>query len=131
MPLNNQTIELPSRDPGHLIIALNSGMIPPTPSRGGFNQAYQDVQPLWVALNDRLTGNHFLALAAMFSEYMRVLEASFSHDQVGVNNEQSQALRNHANAIMCDLRHTAAEYRHGGNAASSGTGCNDIVSSPG
>jgi hypothetical protein len=82
MPLSNQTIELLSHVPGHR--AFNSAMIPPAPSRGGFNQACQDIQPLWVALNERLAGNHFLALAAMFSEYMQVVEASFSHDRAEV-----------------------------------------------
>lgn len=104
MLLNNQTIELPSHDPGHLIIAFNDGVTLSAPSRRGFNQACQDLQPLWIALNERLTGNHFLALAAMFSEYMQVSEASFSH--------------NRTNAGMCDLQHTAAEC-----------GCNDVVSS--
>lgn len=87
MSLSNQTVELPSHDSGHLIITLNGGMIPTALSREGFNQACQDVQPLWAALNNCLTGNHFLALAAMFSEYMQVLEPSFNHDRAGISDD--------------------------------------------
>jgi len=103
---HNQTFELSCSDsgePGHIIIALNDAMPAPLPDRVGFNLACLGVRDLFVALNERMSGNHFLALAAMCAEYMRVLENNV------VRDEETRILRSHARETFADMRETAAE----------------------
>jgi len=126
----NQTFELPGLEAGHIVIAINPTIEATPPTHEGFNQACQDMQPLWRALSDRLSGNHFLSLAAMFAEYVRAAEIIVSQEDL--NNAPNQSPRNIIGAIRREFRRAAADRgysRDSDDAENSVTGCDDVVPS--
>jgi len=132
MPLN-QTFELPAgcSDPGHIIIALNSDVPVPFPSEEGFNQACADVFQLWNAMQDRLPGSHFIALAAMFSEYMRVVESALEEGCEELSEEHNRALRTVSRNIVGGMREAAADRLFRDDAEGSPTRRRGVVRSVG
>lgn len=88
MPLLNQTFEIPRTHDdlgGHITIALTGDPGPEFPSTLGFNQAIEDMVPVWHALQTRLTPSHAVALSMIFAEQAHFLR--------GQSDENAGALR--------------------------------------
>lgn len=94
MPALNQTFEIPRAhdDPGgHIIIALTSESGIEFPSALGFNQALEDMIPVWSALQTRLPPSHAVALSMIFAEQ--------AHFLGGQRNEDVGTLRDRARPV--------------------------------